>query len=165
MAIRSSLVTARSGAAMRKFELQKNSKVGENLNLDPKAKNYYSLILKNYDNIRSLFTKIANEYTSCASKSVNGDQLQTALKKTAKSGSYQCISPLRSRLCSWAVRICHAALIPCLYLLTLICADRKIRIKTYCNDRKQDLIACFRYAKLESEIQKLIEQLNAQASK
>lgn len=126
MAIRSSLVTARSGAAMRKFELQKNSKVGANLNLDPKAKNYYSLILKNYDNIRSLFTKIANEYTSCASKSVNGDQLQTALKKIAKKCSNQ---------------------------------------GKYCNDRKQDLIACFRYAKLESEIQKLIEQLNAQASK
>ena len=92
MAIKSSLVTARGVSAVKKYELTRNAHVGQSFTLDSKAKTYYSALLKNYDNLKTYFTKISDEYTACATKSVNGDKLQLTLKKIAKNcknqGSY-----------------------------------------------------------------------------
>ena len=84
MAIRSSLVTARSVSAVKKYELTKNANVGKSFTLDSNAKKLRDEIMKNYDKLNLYFTKVSEEYTACATKSVNGEKLQKTLKKIAK---------------------------------------------------------------------------------
>jgi len=84
MAIKSSLVTCRGVTAVKKYELTKNSKVGTTFALHDKAKTYYNAILKNYDNLKTYFNKVGEEFTACATKSVNGESLQNTLKKIGK---------------------------------------------------------------------------------
>ena len=85
MAIRSSLVTARSKAAVKKYEVPTNSKVSSNaFALNDKANSYYTAISKNYDNLKTHFTNLGNLYTECASKAVNGEELKKALNSIGK---------------------------------------------------------------------------------
>ena len=89
MAIQSSLVTARTSGGVKKLELQKAKNVGKAFNLDPKAKTYYSNMLKNYANLKTYFTKVGEEFNACATKSIKGDKLQATLKKISKNCTQQ----------------------------------------------------------------------------
>ncbi len=82
MAIQSTLVTASSASAVRKYELTVNSKINSSsFALNDQANDYYSAICKNYDNLKTSFTKVADLYSTCATKAIAGQDLKKALNK------------------------------------------------------------------------------------
>ncbi len=83
---KSSLVTAPSGVKMKQYEINGvNGKVNEEeIVVDKKAHELYENIYNTYTQLNKYFQEIGEEYRRCASQSVKGDGLETALKKLAK---------------------------------------------------------------------------------
>ncbi len=83
---KSSLVTAPSGTKMRQYILNGvNGKVNEGeVIVNKKANELYKNIYKTYTKLNKYFQEIGKEYRRCATQSVKGDNLVSALKKVAK---------------------------------------------------------------------------------
>ena len=85
MALQSGLVTAPKGTTVLQYEIRVNSKVNtEEVTVDKKADELYEKIYSAYSKLSKTFAEIATEYRNCASQSVKGDSICSALKKVAQ---------------------------------------------------------------------------------
>lgn len=89
MAIKSSLVTAKSSAAVKKYELVKSKNIGKTYTVDNKANTYYWRVHKSYSTIIKCLASIATEFEKCAKSTIEGDEIQATLKKIARTCARQ----------------------------------------------------------------------------